>query len=101
MDLKEREEEISLITGVPGWSHYPVCPMINRVQRAPDGMPEVGFILATDIMAKKAIVYHENFTNLSRLKGMGIETIADFYRRIKKTEYKDFDEMIDNGWVVD
>lgn len=95
MNQKEREEEIHLITGTPGWPHYPVCPTVNRVQKAPDGLPEVGFILAADVMAKKAIIYHENFTNLYRLKEMELD------QKIKKTEYKDFDEMIDNGWRVD
>lgn len=32
---------------------------------------------------------------------MGIVSTKDFEERIKKTEYKDFNEMIDDGWKVD
>lgn len=101
MTEKERAEEIYLIKSFPTWPHYPVCPMVNRVKRASDGIPEVGFLLGADVMAKKAIIYHENFTNLHRLKEMGIESVRDFDEKIKKTEYKDFDEMINVGWRVD
>lgn len=98
---EEREEELYLIKSFPTWPHYPVCPMVNRIKKAPDGLPEVGFLLGADVMAKKAVIYHENFINLGRLKEMGIESIKDFNERLKKTEYKDFDEMIDDGWRTD
>ena len=98
---KEREEELYLIKSFPTWPHYPVCPMVNKIKRAPDNIPEVGFLLGVDVMAKKAVIYHENFVNLGRLKEMGIVSIKDFEERIKKTEYKDFNEMIDDGWRVD
>ncbi len=32
---------------------------------------------------------------------MGIVSVKDFEEKIKKTEYKDFNEMIDDGWRVD
>lgn len=54
------------------------------------------FLLAADVLIKKAVVYHENFISLGKLREMGIDI-----SKIKKTEYKDFDEMIDNGWRVD
>lgn len=98
---KEMEEELYLIRSFPTWPHYPVCPMINKVNKAPDGLPEVGFLLGEDVMAKKTVIYHENFVNLGRLKEMGIVSVKDFEEKIKKTEYKDFNEMIDDGWRVD
>ncbi len=101
MTEKEMSEEIYLIKSFPAWPHYPVCPMINRIKRAPDGLPEVGFLLATDVMVKKAVVYHENFTNLGKLKDMGIITDRDFDKKIKKTEYNSFEEMVNNGWKAD
>ena len=101
MDLKEREEELYLIKSFPTWPSYPVCPMVNKVKLAEDGIPEVGFILGSDVMAKRAVVYHESFLNLGRLKEMGIVSIKDFEEKIKKSVYKDFDEMIDDGWRVD
>lgn len=101
MTEKERAEEIYLIKSFPNWPHYPVCPMVNRVKRAPDGLPEVGFLLAPDVMAKKAVVYHENFTNLGKLKDMGIITYKDFDEKIKKTKYNSFDEMVSDGWKSD
>ena len=101
MTEKEREEELYLITSFPTWPRYPVCPMVNRVKKAPDGIPEVGFLLCADVMAKKAVIYHENFVNLGRLKEIGIVSAKDFNEKIKKTEYKDFNEMIDDGWEAD
>lgn len=101
MTQKEREEELYLIESFPTWPHYPVCPMVNRIKRSPDGLPEVGFLLGADVMRKKAIIYHENFTNLGRLKEMGIESIRDFNEKLKKSEYKDFNAMIDDGWRAD
>lgn len=101
MTQKEREEELYMIRSFPTWPHYPVCPMVNRAKKAPDGLPEVGFLLGTDVMAEKAIIYHENFVNLGRLKEMGIVSIKDFEERIKKTGYKDFNEMINDGWRAD
>lgn len=101
MTHEEREEELYLIKSFPTWPHYPVCPMVNRIKKALDGLPEVGFLLGADVMAKKAVIYHENFTNLGRLKEMGIESIKDFNEKLKKTEYKDFDGMIDDGWRAD
>ena len=98
---KEREEELYLIKSFPTWPRYPVCPMVNRVKKAPDGLPEVGFLLGADVMVKKAVIYHENFANLGKLKEMGIVSIRDFGEKIKKTEYKDFNEMIDDGWKAD
>lgn len=98
---KERKEELYLIKSFPTWPHYPVCPMVNRVKKAPDGISEVGFLLGEDVMTKKAVIYHENFVNFGRLKEMGIVNKKDFEERIKKTEYKDFNEMIDDGWRVD
>jgi len=75
--------------------------MVNKVKRAQDGLPEVGFLLGPDVMIKKATIYHENFVNLGRLKEMGIVSAKDFDEKIKKTEYKDFNEMIDDGWRID
>jgi hypothetical protein len=98
---EEREEELYLIKSFPTWPYYPVCPMVNRVKKALDGIPEVGFLLGPDVMTKKAVIYHENFVNLERLKEMGIVSVKDFEEKIKKTEYKDFNEMIDDGWRVD
>lgn len=98
---KEMEEELYLIKSFPTWHHYPVCPMVNKIKRAPDNIPEVGFLLGADVMAKKVVIYHENFVNLGRLKEMGIVSIKDFEEKIKKTEYKDFNEMIDDGWRAD
>lgn len=101
MTREEREEELYLIQSFPTWPNYPVCPMVNRIKRAPDGMPEVGFLLGPDVMIKKAVIYHENFLNLERFKEMGIVSVKDLEERIKKTDFKDFNEMIDNGWRVD
>lgn len=112
LDLKEIESllfkyipideyELYLIRSFPTWHHYPVYPMVNRVKKAPDGIPEVGFLLGADVMVKKAVIYHENFANLGRLKEMGIVSVRDFEEKMKKTEYKDFDEMIDDGWRAD
>ncbi len=50
---KEMEEELYLIKSFPTWRHYPVCPMVNRVKKAPDGIPEVGFLLGADVMQKR------------------------------------------------
>lgn len=75
--------------------------MVNKIKRAPDNIPEVGFLLGTDVMIKKAIIYHENFVNLGMLKEMGIVSVKDFEEKIKKTEYKDFNEMLDDGWRAD
>ena len=75
--------------------------MVNKVKRAQDGMPEVGFLLGADVMAKRAVVYHESFLNLGRLKEMGVVSAKDFEEKIKRTKYKDFDEMIDDGWRAD
>ncbi len=96
MEQNDKEEEKYLIMSFPSWVHYPICPMVNREKKTEDGMPEVGFLLAADVMIKKAVVYHENFINLKELKAMGMGLSS-----IKKTEYKNFDEMIDNGWKVD
>lgn len=97
---KERLEELYLIKSFPTWPH-PVCPMVNRIKRTQDGMPDVGFLLMSDVMANKAIIYHENFVNFGRLKEMGIVSARDFEEKVKKIEYKDFDEMIDDGWRAD
>ncbi len=101
MTQKEMEEELYLIRSFPTWPHYPVCPMVNRVKKVPDGIPDVGFLLGADVMVKKAVIYHENFANLERLKEMGIVSVRDFEEKMKKTEYKDFNEMIDDGWRAD
>ncbi len=98
---QEKREELYLIKSFPTWPNYPVCPMVNKIKRAPDNIPEVGFLLGADVMVKKAVIYHENFTNFGRLKEMEIISVKDFEEKIKKTEYKDFDEMIDDGWRVD
>lgn len=101
MTEDERKEELYLIKSFPTWPHFPICPMVNRLKRAPDGIPDVGFLLGAGVMAKKAVIYHENFVNLGRLKEMGVVTVKDFEEKIKRTEYKDFDEMLDNGWRCD
>ena len=75
--------------------------MEQKIKEMTEKESEVGFLLCADVMAKKAVIYHENFVNLGRLKEIGIVSAKDFNEKIKKTEYKDFNEMIDDGWKAD
>lgn len=89
---KEKEEDLKLMKDSTYWAIWPILP----VKKIPNNgeMPEFGFLLATG----KPVVYLKNMFDLQDL---GIKTIKEITEKVEGKEYPSFEDIINDGWIVD
>lgn len=86
---EEMQADLKMMKEPDSWPLWPLLPM-KKV--ADTGNP--GFLLATG----KPKLYLRNFLEL---KDIGIRTIGEVDEKIAAKEYTSFEEILDDGWIID
>ena len=87
---EERQADLEMMKGPDAWACWPLLPM-KKVEKHDT---VVGFLMATG----KPKLYLRNFMDLHEL---GIRTAKEVDEKIPAKEYANFEEILNDGWIVD
>ena len=84
MNAKEEFDHVAFMRDEYSWPHWPVLPVKTRI---PGKFPAIGVILAE----QGAVVYEVSM----------FEVTQKNLQSCKVSRYESFEELHDDGWVVD